>query len=101
MKVIIFFRQIFDYYLYKKKDNFFSRSHQVNGSLFRKYIESLMWAVSTMTGSSFGDVTPFTNFEILISTIMMVLGASFYAKIFADFVSMISFVRSDRQEKKL
>ena len=53
-----------------------------------------------MTGNSFGDVTPYTNMEIIVATIMMVMGATFYGKIFADFESLMILTRSDKIEKR-
>lgn len=46
-----------------------------------------------MLGGSFGDVTPKTTYEIIISIIMMLVGAIFYAKIFAEF-EKITFMRA-------
>jgi hypothetical protein len=42
-----------------------------------------------MTGCSFGDVAPTTYYESLIATIVMALGATFYAKVFGDFEALM------------
>ena len=64
------------------------------------YLDSLSWAVATMTGTSYGDVSPTTNYEIFISIIMMILGASFYGKVFADFEKIMQVMRKERMDKK-
>ncbi len=74
---------------------------KTNASLIFIYIESLNWAVCAMTGTSFGDVTPQTDYEVLLSVVMMVLGATFYGKIFADFESIMYVTRTEKLEKRL
>lgn len=71
-----------------------------NETIVTKYIFSASWAVSTMTGNSYGDVTPQTMPEMILSLVMMVLGASFYGKLFADFATIMEIVRADKVEKK-
>ncbi len=46
--------------------------------------------MSTTTGSSFGDVVPYTELEKKISLFVMLIGAGFYMKIFSDFVTIIN-----------
>jgi len=57
--------------------------------LFRKYVDSAMWAVTALTGCSFGDVTPRTLQEVIISNVVFVIGILLLAKIFSDFASML------------
>jgi hypothetical protein len=47
-----------------------------------------VWCTSTLIGSSYGDVNPRTFNEILISLVIMVLGAGVLGKIFADFTTL-------------
>ena len=42
-----------------------------------------------MTGCSFGDVSPRTFYEMLITLFIHLVGAAFLAKIFADFASLM------------
>jgi len=42
-----------------------------------------------MTSIGFGDIVPFTNSELIVSLIVMVIGASTYAAIFATLVVII------------
>ena len=53
-----------------------------------------------MTGNSFGDVVPFTITEITYSVGVMVLGAIFYAIIFANFESLMTLYRAGYVQKK-
>lgn len=62
---------------------------KVDADFGTKYIDSLLWAVTTMTGCSFGDVTPKTVFEVLVSILFFLVGASALAKVFADFASLM------------
>ena len=68
-------------------------------SYYYLYISSFNWAVSCMTGNSFGDVTPWTNWEMFASILFMVLGGAFYGKIFADFDCIMHLQRGESIEK--
>jgi hypothetical protein len=68
---------------------FFVRSNLTDAPLDVQYVKSLSWAVDTMTGSSFGDVTPQQLPEKYAGCIFMVLGATLYSKLFADFESLM------------
>jgi len=54
-----------------------------------KYIDSSVWAVSTLTGCSFGDVTPRTVNEILVSLAVFLTGTILLAIVFSDFASLM------------
>ena len=58
-------------------------------NLFVKYVDAAMWAVTTLTGCSFGDVTPRTLQEVIISNFVFVIGILLLAKIFSDFASVL------------
>ena len=81
------------------KNGYFLRTKRDKLAIIDKYLDSFVWAVSAMTGASFGDVTPNTEFEIVLSIIMMILGASFYGKVFADFEKIIHIYLKDKLEK--
>jgi hypothetical protein len=61
-----------------------------NSSATRQYIYSLYWAVTTMTTIGYGDITPNRDIEYILSTIIMVLGASIYAFIIGNIASLFS-----------
>ena len=64
------------------------------------YILSFLeWAVSTMTGTCFGDVFPTTDIEIFATVIIMVIGSTFYCQIFADFETIIYVLRLENLQK--
>ena len=57
--------------------------------LFVKYVDAAVWAVTTLTGCSFGDVTPRTLQEVILSDFVFVIGILLLAKIFSDFASVL------------
>lgn len=63
--------------------------YSVDESYFVEYIDSAFWAGFTMTSIGFGDIVPITNPEFIVSLIVMVIGASTYASIFATLVMII------------
>ena len=60
-----------------------------NAPNVQKYIDSSVWAVSTLTGCSFGDVTPRTVNEIIVSLLVFLTGMILLAIIFSDFASLM------------
>jgi len=68
---------------------YFTRNNMQDENLFVKYVDAAMWAVTTLTGCSFGDVTPRTLQEVIISNFVFVTGILLLAKIFSDFASVL------------
>jgi len=62
------------------------------------YILSLNWGVCCMSGATYGDIYPASIAEMWVAVIFMVLGATFYAKVFGDFVGIIDILRSEFTE---
>lgn len=60
-----------------------------------RYIDSMSWAVSTLTGCSFGDVSPLTLNEILLSLATFLIGTILLAKIFSDFASLKNLLEAE------
>jgi hypothetical protein len=56
-----------------------------------------------MVGSSFGDITPRTFDEIVVSIVIFLVGASALAKVFADFADLIYLlsIEKTRQRNKM
>ena len=78
-----------DFQIFKCLDvPYFARNGLEDASNLRKYVDSLLWAVTTMSGCTFGDVTPRTTNEVLVCLIIFVVGASVLAKVFGDFASL-------------
>ena len=67
---------------------YFTRNELEDATNSRKYLDSLLWAVSTMTGCTFGDVTARTFLEMLVTLFVFLIGASILAKTFGDFASL-------------
>ena len=82
------------------KENFYSLYSEKYNNLSDQYVLGLEWAVSTMTGSCFGDVFPTSNLEIFASVLIMVIGSTFYCQIFADFETIIYILRLEKLEKR-
>ena len=53
-----------------------------------------------MTGSSFGDIIPYTNYEIFLTILTMLIGVGFYGNLFGSFEQILTLLRSDMMEKK-
>jgi len=51
-----------------------------------------------MSGATYGDIYPASIAEMWVAVIFMVLGATFYAKVFGDFVGIIDILRSEFTE---
>ena len=64
--------------------------------LSQKYIDASVWAASTLNGCSYGDVTPRTVNEIIISLIVFLIGTLLLAKIFSDFSSLMYLLNIDK-----
>jgi len=54
-------------------------------SEFEKYVDSVFYAVATMTGLGYGNIVPSTNLEYFVDIFIMITGSSIYAGFFADF----------------
>ncbi len=61
-----------------------------NSDIATIYIRSLYWTVTTITTVGFGDITPHLNYEYVITTIVMIIGASMYAFVIGNIASLYS-----------
>ena len=55
----------------------------------QKYIDSVFFVVSSMTGLGFAFIYPRTDLEYAMQSLIMVLGVSLYANFFAFFTVTI------------
>ncbi|EGB04403.1 hypothetical protein AURANDRAFT_16571, partial [Aureococcus anophagefferens] len=55
-----------------------------------KYCASLYFAVYTMTGIGFGDISATGHIEVIVATAIMLCGAVFWAYMIGQFVTLVS-----------
>jgi hypothetical protein len=55
----------------------------------QKYIDSVFFIISTMTGLGFAFIYPRTDFEYAMESVIMLIGVSVYANFFAFFIVSI------------
>jgi len=82
------------------EENFWKRANVEEAGVFEKYSFALNWAVASLTGNSFGDVTPKTYYENCLATVILVVGASVFSKNFADFNSLIQLLNQEKETNK-
>lgn len=80
--------------------SYYERSGLLDASTYVKYTEALSWAVSTMTGSSYGDVTPRSFSEVCLSLVIYVVGACVLAKVFGDFASLMYLLSIEKTQER-
>lgn len=69
----------------------------VGSEPFSRYVLSLYWTVTTMTTVGYGDITPTGTGEYLFATAVMLLGASMYAYVIGNVVSLLGALDSAKQ----
>lgn len=58
--------------------------------VMHKYWASLYFAVYTMTGIGYGDITAVRHSEVVVATLIMLSGAVFWAFMIGEFVTLVS-----------
>jgi hypothetical protein len=62
---------------------------------WQKYLDAMLYSVSTMHGTGFGNILPIANAEYVIASCVMITGVSIYAGCFSVFA-----VQIDDEKKK-
>ena len=62
------------------------------------YVDSSFFVVTTMGGWSYGNILPGTVLEMIVDIFIMFIGASMYANLFANFVTVITTQNAKRIE---
>jgi len=63
-------------------------------------MDSCLWAVSTLVACSFGDVTPRTLQEVILSLVTLLVGVMLIAMIFSDFASLMYLLDIERSQAR-
>jgi heme/copper-type cytochrome/quinol oxidase subunit 2 len=71
---------------YKKNWVKSAKYDELNASNGQRYVDSMYFVVSTMTGLGFSYTYPHTNLEYGMLSIIILIGVSIYVEFFAHFV---------------
>jgi len=70
--------------------NWLSSYQNVGGNLWPEYMAAIYWAMTTLTTVGYGDITPSSDAERAYSTVMMIIGGSFYGYVVGAISSVVS-----------
>lgn len=63
---------------------------------WQKYLDAILYGISTMHGTGFGNIVPVANAEYVIASCIMITGVSIYAGCFSVFAVQIN---EDKQKQ--
>lgn len=72
------------------KDTWVYRYSYMDYSNFDSYIISMYWSYTTLSTVGYGDITPCTNIEIILSLMWMVFGICFFSFTIGSLASMLT-----------
>lgn len=56
---------------------------------WQKYLDSMVYVISNMSGMGFGNIVPLTNFEWIVAIFIFMVGSSVYLNYYAQFAFQI------------
>lgn len=68
------------------------------GDSISMYVQSIYWAITTMTTVGYGDITPSNNIEFLYAGFVMLIGASIYAFVIGNVASILGQLNARKNE---
>ena len=76
--------------IYSNSDNWVSSKGLQDSSIIEQYVNSLYWAITTMTSIGYGDITPKSSLERLITVFLMCVASGAYALLINNVSSIVS-----------
>jgi voltage-gated potassium channel len=65
-------------------------NHRYSGHVWDEYLLAWYWAMTTLTTTGYGDITPSSPREILFCVLAMVIGGFFYGYVVGTIASMVA-----------
>eukprot|EP00808_Paulinella_micropora_P017897 g65566.t1 len=75
-----------------------SMDPEVAATVGQQYMLALYWSIMTLSTIGYGDITPVSQWEYIIASICMLLGASFWAYIIAMATQTLSTLNQEANE---
>lgn len=75
-------------------DSWVIRRGIVDEDIGTQYLHSIYWAFTTVTTVGYGDITPYTNFEMVVTIFWMLFGVGFYSFTIGSLSSFLSTIDS-------
>lgn len=64
--------------------------HLLEASIKERYVNSVYWAMTTMTSCGYGDITPITTNERVVNMFTMICSCMIFAFVIGDIGRLVS-----------